>query len=143
MAFVREKKSRGRTYLYLVENERNGRTVKQRVIAYLGPVGEVGRTVEAALTYWRAELDRLCARSARNKQEAEIWRAKVHPAWIERNGGEVPKGGGRGRQYRYDVCAHYWHCVKWAQRDDYRAVEARARIDRLTPYVEEAMNEHV
>ena len=34
--FVREKSARGHTYLYLVENEREGSRIRQRVIRALG-----------------------------------------------------------------------------------------------------------
>lgn len=37
MAFIREKKINGRKYLYLVESERSGDEVKQKVLEYLGP----------------------------------------------------------------------------------------------------------
>lgn len=37
MAFVREKRIKGRSYLYLVESKREGKHVRQEVIKYLGP----------------------------------------------------------------------------------------------------------
>lgn len=36
MAFIRAKVSRGKTYYYLVENRREGKKVRQRVLKYLG-----------------------------------------------------------------------------------------------------------
>jgi len=36
MAFVRAKKFNGRTYYYLVENRREGKRVRQKVLQYLG-----------------------------------------------------------------------------------------------------------
>ena len=36
--FVREKSARGHTYLYLVENEREGGRVRQRIIRALGRI---------------------------------------------------------------------------------------------------------
>ena len=52
--FVREKRARGHSYLYLVENECEGGRVRQRIIRALGPLcssgGEVsGVTVSSAL----------------------------------------------------------------------------------------------
>jgi hypothetical protein len=35
--FIRIKRVSGRRYVYLVEGRRNGKSVKQRVVAYLGP----------------------------------------------------------------------------------------------------------
>jgi len=36
MAFIRAKVSRGKTYYYLVENRREGKKVRQKVLKYLG-----------------------------------------------------------------------------------------------------------
>ncbi len=36
MAFVRAKRQGNRTYYYLVENHRDGKKVRQKVIKYLG-----------------------------------------------------------------------------------------------------------
>ena len=36
MAFIRAKVSRGNTYYYLVENHREGKKVRQKVLKYLG-----------------------------------------------------------------------------------------------------------
>jgi len=36
MAFIRAKVCRGRTYYYLVENRREGKEVRQKVLKYLG-----------------------------------------------------------------------------------------------------------
>lgn len=36
MAFIRAKVSRGKTYYYLVENHREGKKVRQKVLKYLG-----------------------------------------------------------------------------------------------------------
>lgn len=41
MSFIREKEINGKDYLYLVESVREGDKVKQKVIKYLGPKGEV------------------------------------------------------------------------------------------------------
>lgn len=37
MAFVREKEINGNKYLYLVESVRDGDSVRQKVLKYLGP----------------------------------------------------------------------------------------------------------
>jgi hypothetical protein len=36
MAFIRGKQQGGKTYYYLVENHRDGKKVRQKVIKYLG-----------------------------------------------------------------------------------------------------------
>ena len=36
MSFIRAKVSRGKTYYYLVENRREGKRIRQRVLKYLG-----------------------------------------------------------------------------------------------------------
>ena len=45
MAFIRKKQQKGKSYYYLVVNQRDGGKVKQKVIAYLGKHA----TLEAAL----------------------------------------------------------------------------------------------
>ncbi|PTD94489.1 hypothetical protein C9439_02140 [archaeon SCG-AAA382B04] len=42
MAFVRSKNIKGNEYLYLVKSVRNGDSVRQKVLEYLGPKGKVG-----------------------------------------------------------------------------------------------------
>ncbi len=41
MAFVREKEINGNRYLYLVKSIRQGSSVRQKVLKYLGPVHSV------------------------------------------------------------------------------------------------------
>lgn len=41
MVFIRKKKIAGNTYYYLVENYREGKKVRQRVVAYLGGIDSV------------------------------------------------------------------------------------------------------
>ena len=36
MVFIRSKKIKGKTYYYIVENKRQGKTIKQQVIKYIG-----------------------------------------------------------------------------------------------------------
>lgn len=36
MAFIRSKKIKNKTYYYIVENKRQGKQIKQKVIKYLG-----------------------------------------------------------------------------------------------------------
>jgi len=55
--FVREKTARGHTYLYLVENEREGGRVRQRIIRVLG-------RKDALIA--SGELERLAASLARH-----------------------------------------------------------------------------
>ncbi len=40
MAFIREKEINGRRYLYLVKSIRDGESVRQKVLKYIGPVGD-------------------------------------------------------------------------------------------------------
>ena len=61
--FVREKSARGHTYLYLVENEREGGRVRQRIIRALG-------RKEVLLA--SGELDRLAASLVRHCDRAVI-----------------------------------------------------------------------
>ena len=61
--FVREKSARGHTYLYLVENEREGGRVRQRIIRALG---------RKDVLLASGELDRLAASLARHCDRAVI-----------------------------------------------------------------------
>jgi len=61
--FVREKRARGHSYLYLVENEREGGHVRQRIIRALGRKDAVLAT---------GELDRLAASLVRYCDRAVI-----------------------------------------------------------------------
>ena len=75
MTFVRAKTIKGRQYFYLVENVRDGKKTRQKVIAYLG----VHDTVKGARDYWckQAEsaanaADRRYARGMAKKLEAYL-----------------------------------------------------------------------
>src|SRR5262249_56483683 len=59
--FVREKRARGHSYLYLVENEREGGRVRQRIIRALG---------RKDVLLASGELDRLAASLARHCDRA-------------------------------------------------------------------------
>src|ERR1700739_136595 len=61
--FVREKTARGHTYLYLVENEREGGRVRQRIIRALG---------RKDVLLASGELDRLAASLGRHCDRAVI-----------------------------------------------------------------------
>ena len=43
MVFIREKEISGNTYLYLVKSIREGDTVRQEVVRYLGPKDSVSQ----------------------------------------------------------------------------------------------------
>ncbi len=47
MAFVRTKRQGDRIYYYLVENKRDGKKVKQKVIKYLGTEPPTKEQIEA------------------------------------------------------------------------------------------------
>ena len=61
--FVREKRIRGYTYLYLVETVREGGRVKQRVVKNLGRKDTVSE---------RGDLDRLARSAARHANHAMV-----------------------------------------------------------------------
>jgi hypothetical protein len=61
--FVREKTARGHTYLYLVENEREGGSIRQRIIRAIGRKDVLTAS---------GELDRLVASLARHCERAVI-----------------------------------------------------------------------
>ena len=61
--FVREKSARGHTYLYLVENEREGGRIRQRIIRALG---------RKDVLLASGELDRLAASLVRHCDRAVI-----------------------------------------------------------------------
>ena len=61
--FVREKSARGHTYLYLVENEREGGRIRQRIIRALGRKDVLRAS---------GELDRLAASLVRHCDRAVI-----------------------------------------------------------------------
>lgn len=44
MSFVREKEINGKKYLYLVKSIRNGDKVRQKVLRYLGPKGDISES---------------------------------------------------------------------------------------------------
>ena len=61
--FVREKSARGHTYLYLVENERDGGRIRQRIIRALG---------RKDVLLASGELDRLAVSLVRHCDRAVI-----------------------------------------------------------------------
>jgi hypothetical protein len=126
MAFIREKSSRGRKYFYLVECRREGGKVRQRTLAYLGPVG----SLEDAIAYWQAEAERLQRMAEKAQRQRDEARARVHPAWIERNGGEVPEMASR-RHWAAKICKHYWRLAKYAARLEQRAGQDARRAEIL------------
>jgi hypothetical protein len=70
--FVREKSARGHTYLYLVENEREGGRICQRIIRalgrkdVLGASGELNRLAASLVRHWWAALVRAALGAARH-----------------------------------------------------------------------------
>ena len=52
--FVRAKRVGGRRYLYLVEGKRDGESVRQKTLCYLGPVSKLASGVSEAV---RASID--------------------------------------------------------------------------------------
>ncbi len=115
MAFVRAKKQGGRAYHYLVTSERQGRRVRQKTLAYLGQYPSLA----AALEGLPAEIAYYNTRAAECAKDADRARADCHPAWLERNGGEVPRkrwAPGTHPSRRY-----------WAARDLSEFYERRGR----------------
>ena len=73
--FVREKSARDHTYLYLVENEREGGRIRQRIIRVLG---------RKDVLLASGELDRLAASLVRHCDRAVIpgfRRGRLCPKW--------------------------------------------------------------
>src|SRR5215472_10927704 len=80
--FVREKTARGHTYLYLVENEREGGRVRQRIIRALGrkdvllASGELDRLAESLARH----CDRAVIPGFRRGRLCLTWRRAASPA---------------------------------------------------------------
>ncbi len=49
MAYIRNKKNKGKTYYYIVQTKREKNKVKQKVIKYLGTIENVLKVYE----YWK------------------------------------------------------------------------------------------
>ena len=79
--FVREKSARGHTYLYLVENEREGGRIRQRIIRALGRKDVLIAT---------GELDRLAASLVRHCDRAVMLAGRIA---CTRIGGPLLLGG--------------------------------------------------
>lgn len=127
MAFIRQKVSRGRAAFYVVESVRVDGKPRQKVLAYLGPCD----TIEGAIAHWESELAAYRQAAAKQAARAADALAKVHPAWIERNGGVVPDGRQRGIKYRNNVCAQYWWARRRAERYAYLAEQTEKRLALL------------
>jgi len=73
MAFVRTKTIKGNDYLYLVESYREGGQVKQRVLEYLGPVGQV--SMSDVSERYRGDVERMSKMNETNQTKTglELW----------------------------------------------------------------------
>jgi hypothetical protein len=74
--FIREESARGHTYLYLVENEREGGRIRQRIIRALG---------RKDVLLASGELDRLAASLVRHSDRAVILVASPARALVGRS----------------------------------------------------------
>ena len=107
--FVRAKRVGGRRYLYLVEGKRDGETVRQKTLCYLGPMSKLFSGVPEAIRTnidlrlrvdWREVNDRIWripltfeelseARSAQFATSARTRGPRRHPAQ-----GDLPRAEG-------------------------------------------------
>ena len=106
-----EKTTETVTYHQLVTNKRHGRNIRQKVIAHLGEHS----TVEDALQAWvNTVAVSHCKLTEYEGLTAEA-KAEIHPAIIERNGGEVPPLRKRSRLPWQHPQRRYWRFrEKWA-----------------------------
>jgi len=71
--FACKKTSRGRISYYWVKSYRSGKTIKRRVVAYMGP----SRTIEGALAWFKKEARRLRQSMGTSSSPAGVDRIKA------------------------------------------------------------------
>ncbi len=126
MAFVRAKHSGRGTYHYLVTSERRGGCVRQKTLAYLGQYASLSNALEG-LPLEIAMFNKWSAEWAKKADEA---RRRCNPVWLERNGGEVPRGR-PWKPYRSDPCKQYWGARELSESYERRARELHVRLRKL------------
>lgn len=131
MAFVRTKTRNGKRRYHLVENYREDGKVRQRTIAYLGEYP----TIEAAIEGLTQEIQRRHQRAESSRREADAVRQRMHPNWIARNGGEVPKPRREGARFSRKLFGRYWSALEYATSNDYWADKRQHQLDKLHAYI--------
>jgi len=132
--FARRKCLDALPYYYLVTNERSDGCVRQKTLAYLG--SSLG--LAEALEDLPKAIAKLRAEAAPYAQRADARRQHVHPAWNERNGGEVPLRRYKGLSLRYEVRQQYWQWRELAESHEGRSRKLSARLAKLRTLVESA-----
>jgi hypothetical protein len=127
MAFVRAKKQGQCVYHYLVTTERQGGRVRQKTIAYLGD----HPTLQSALDALPREIAQLREAAFKFAADAEAARGQMHPAWIERNGGEVPRRRRGGLLTASKLFSRYWSCREQAEASEQQARLKEAQLSKL------------
>ncbi len=125
--FVRAKQQGGRVYHYLVTAERCAGRVRQKTIAYLGEHATIG----AALETLPVQIAKLREEAHVCAAKADALRQRMNPAWIERNGGEVPRPKHIGLSTANKMFRRYWSYSQQAQLCEQRAREKAAQLDKL------------
>ena len=125
--YVRAKRQGGRTYHYLVTSERRGGRVCQKTVAYLGAYPSLA----AALERLPGRIEHYRALALRCSQKADAAKTRCHPAWLERNGGEVPNERRRGVRLRDDPTKQYWTFTEMATAFEQRSRGLSARLAKL------------
>jgi len=125
--FVRAKRQGERVYHYLVASERQGGQVRQKTVAYLGEYP----TIQAALEALPNEITKLREESKVCAMRADATRQQMHPAWIERNHGEVPRRRRRGLSTASKLFSRYWSLQEQAQACEQSARLKAAQLSKL------------
>lgn len=102
--YLRLKSVRGRRYAYLVEGQREGNRVRQKVVRYLGPLSRVGFGIPESLMVqdgeatidWKS-VNEAVARIPMTFDELSEARLLRYPAAIRDRRMGFPTGGTRGR----------------------------------------------
>ncbi len=125
--FVRTKQQGGRTYHYLVTTVRSGSRVRQKTIAYLGEHADIG----AALNALPVQISNLREKAHVCAAKADALRERMHPLWIERNGGDVPRPKRTGLSTSNKLFGWYWYYHEQAEVCEQRSREKAAQLDKL------------
>ena len=123
-----EKTTETVTYHQLVTNKRHGRNIRQKVIAHLGEHS----TVEDALQAWVNTVAVCHYKLTEYEGLTAEAKAAIHPAILERNGGEVPPLRKRSRLPWQHPQRRYWRFrEKLAVTYQRRIEELEERISHL------------
>lgn len=138
--FIRTKQKRnGRAFHYLVKSERHEGRVRQKTLVYLGEFS----TIEAALEGLPALVAKWTKVATACAAKADAARQLMHPAWIERNGGVVPRPRRRGLQSASKLFSSYWFYHEGIRVCEHRARDCAARLDKLRAATQEVVPTNV